>query len=202
VDRKLKILHQQGPLKHSRREIARMLLAAAPAIALPAHPIWQHLANHEILDAADAQLDSAHWKPLFLTAQQERCLQDLAEVIVPGSTRAHVSRFIDLLLSVDSPIAQHKFLGALATFDEAATKQYRKAFAQLDRRQSEALVTLFANAPRSGEPGSGLHGHFEELKEWISGAYYSSEIGMRELGWNPDRVFAVFPVCSHPDGHV
>jgi hypothetical protein len=39
------------------------------------------------------------------------------------------------------------------------------------------------------------------LKGWISVAYYSSEIGMKELGWTPDRVFASFPGCEHPEGH-
>jgi hypothetical protein len=183
-----------------------MLLAAAPALALPAelsaHPIWQHLADHKILDAADAQLAAADWKPVFLTVQQEQSLAALADVMVPGSTPAHVSRFIDLLLSVEGSVAQHKFLGSLSTFDEESSKQYGKPFAQLDRPQREALVTLFANAPISGDRTSGLRGHFEDLKVWISGAYYSSEIGMRELGWTPDRVFATFPGCSHSDGHV
>jgi len=192
--------------KISRREIAKMLLAAAPALALPAgisaHPIWQHLANHEVLDAADAQLDSANWKPLFLTAAQEQSLRALAEIVVPGSTQAHVSRFIDLLLSVDRTVAQQKFLGSLTTFDEEATKQFGKTFGRLDQSQAIELVTRFANAPRSGGLEAILRGHLEDLKEWISGAYYSSEIGMRELGWTPDRVFATFPVCSHPDGHV
>ena len=29
-----------------------------------------------------------------------------------------------------------------------------------------------------------------------------TELGKRELGWTPDRVFSAFPVCSHPEGHV
>ena len=33
------------------------------------------------------------------------------------------------------------------------------------------------------------------------GAYYSSEIGMRELGWTENRFFASFPGCTHPGGH-
>jgi len=40
-------------------------------------------------------------------------------------------------------------------------------------------------------------GRFENLKGWISGAYYSSEMGMRELGWTEDRVFGSFPGCEH-----
>ena len=46
-----------------------------------------------------------------------------------------------------------------------------------------------------------LRDHFDLLKGWIAGAYYSSEIGMRELGWTGNVVFAEFPGCQHPGGH-
>jgi len=52
-----------------------------------------------------------------------------------------------------------------------------------------------------GTVKTGLRKHFENLKGWISGAYYSSEAGMRELGWTEDRVFEKFPGCEHPEGH-
>lgn len=41
----------------------------------------------------------------------------------------------------------------------------------------------------------------QNLKGWISGAYYSYEAGMRELGWTADYAFAAFPGCAHPEGH-
>ena len=44
--------------------------------------------------------------------------------------------------------------------------------------------------------------HFDLLKGWIAGAYYSSEIGMRELGWTGNVFFETFPGCDHPDGHA
>jgi len=49
--------------------------------------------------------------------------------------------------------------------------------------------------------GSATYEHFEDLKGWAVGAYYSSEIGMRELGWTPDRVFSTFPTCTHAESH-
>ena len=36
---------------------------------------------------------------------------------------------------------------------------------------------------RGGMMRLGLYGHFENLKEWSSGAHYSSELEVRELGW-------------------
>jgi hypothetical protein len=58
-----------------------------------------------------------------------------------------------------------------------------------------------ADGAGAGEKRAGFREHFENLKGWVSGAYYSSEMGMKELGWTGDRVFAGFPGCAHPEGH-
>ena len=55
--------------------------------------------------------------------------------------------------------------------------------------------------PRRDAKTSALRGHFQNLKDWIAGAYYSSETGMRELGWDGNVVHAQLPGCTHPGGH-
>ena len=52
-----------------------------------------------------------------------------------------------------------------------------------------------------GPPKYSSRDHFEEIKTRVSGAYYSSEIGMRELGFTGRTFFDGFPGCTHPDGH-
>jgi hypothetical protein len=46
-----------------------------------------------------------------------------------------------------------------------------------------------------------IRDHFENLKGWISGAFYTSEIGMRELGWTGEMFFQSLPGCEHQGGH-
>ena len=197
----------------TRREIVQRLLAGAGAgaawpLVASSHPIYALLTSDAILDEAD-NLGDANWKPAFLSAQQNESLTALAERIVPGSTRAHVSRFIDLLLSVDKPENQHKFVESLTALNAEAHKRFGKDFPALDEEQKNALLTDASTKPESakapetenGKKQSDLYSHFENLKGWISGAYYSSEVGMRELGWRGDYAFAAFPGCAHPEGH-
>lgn len=196
----------------SRREMVRRLLAgmgagAAWPLVAAAHPIHEILKNDALLEEAE-KLGAADWKPVFLNAQQNENLIALGERIVPGSTKAQVNRFLDLLLSVDTDKHKKDFGAALAAFEAESQKRFGKGFPSLDVRQQNMLL-VDASAPPakevsagSAEKGnSGLHGHFENLKGWVSGAYYSSEMGMRELGWTEDRVFAIFPGCEHPEGH-
>jgi hypothetical protein len=197
-----------------QRLLAGMSAGAAWPVVASSHPVFELLRSealvHDdaIIDRAE-QLGRANWKPAFLTAQQNDLLAALAEIIVPDSTRAHVSRFIDLLLSVDKPENQSKFAESLAALDAEAQTRFKKSFLALDEEQRNAFLTDASTKPENAEAPqteaekrqSGLYGHFENLKGWISGAYYSSEVGMRELGWTGDYAFAAFPGCSHPEGH-
>lgn len=185
----------------SRREAAQVILSGLAAgilspFASAAHPIHNHLLNAALLDSADAHLSAENAKPLFLSAQQFATLDILSEAIVPGSRKAQSASFIDLLLSVDTQNAQEKFLASLSSFESNSQTTFHAEIASLSASQLHDLLTSLS------APDSPDHKHFNRLKDWISGAYYSSEIGMRELGWTPDRVFSTFPTCSHPEGHT
>lgn len=198
----------------TRRKMVQRLLAGAGAgaawpLVSTSHPIYGLLANDAVLDEAEG-LGDTNWKPAFLTSQQNKILTALAESIVPGSTRAHVSRFIDLLLSVDKPENQRKFVESLTVLNGGAQNRFGKSFPALNAEQMNAFLTAASTKAEKPRPSptsaaqkqSALYAHFENLKGWISGAYYSSEVGMRELGWKGDYAFAEFPGCAHPEGHA
>jgi gluconate 2-dehydrogenase subunit 3-like protein len=197
----LPVLNSQSASRHiSRREAAQVILSGlAAGILVPfasaAHPIHKHLLNGALLDSADARLSTENAKPLFLSAQQFAALEVLSEAIVPGSRKAQSASFIDLLLSVDTQNAQEKLLASLSAFESASQYTFHAGLASISPAQLHELLTSLS------APDSADRKHFNHLKDWVSGAYYSSEIGMRELGWTPDRVFSAFPSCSHPEGH-
>jgi hypothetical protein len=197
----------------TRREMVRRLVASVGAgaawpLVAASHPIHELLRNDAVFDEAE-KLGAADWKPLFLNAQQNESLIAIAESIVPGSTKAQVNRFIDLLLSVDTDKHKQEFVAALAAIEGEAQKRSAKNFHALDENQKSQLLTDASATPvnensdgaAAGEKRAGPREHFENLKGWVSGAYYSSEMGMKELGWTADRVFASFPGCEHPEGH-
>jgi hypothetical protein len=207
----IKVAAANGQL--TRREMLQRLLAgvgagAAWPLAAASHPIHELLRNDAVLEEAE-KLGARDWKPLFLNAQQNESLIAIAESIVPGSTKAQVNRFIDLLLSVETDEHKKEFVDALTAFEAEAQNRFAKNFPALDESQKSQLLTEASATPakknsgaaEAGEKRAGLHEHFENLKGWISGAYYSSETGMKELGWTADRVFASFPGCEHPEGH-
>ncbi len=183
----------------SRREVARRLLGVTGAWSLGGlHPVWGHLLSETpLLCHGDIDLGSPNWKPLFLAPEQNEALQSISEAIVPGSTDALVNRFIDLLLSVETPARQQKFLASLSALQAEGDRQFGKSLQGLSMLQRNSLLTVVSTSPEN----STTRESFEDLKEWIAGAYYSSETGMKELGWTPNRFFPSFPGCAHGEEH-
>ncbi len=186
-----------------RREVLQTLLGgvgvgfALPSIVEAQHPVHQHLANPTIVEQAQQKAAVAAYTAEFLDAHQLKTLEGLAEAIVPGSTTARVAPFLDQLLAVESAENQRAFLGALGAFDMAAITKHGKAWSPIAAAEQDAILREASTA----DAKSAMRGHFQNLKNWIAGAYYSSEQGMRELGWTGNMFFAELPGCTHPGGH-
>lgn len=186
-----------------RRAALQVLLSGAAAFALPTaidaqHPIHQHLSNPEAIEQAQQRAAATAATPLFLDEHQWKTLEVLAEAIVPGSTGARVGPFIDQLLAVDSGASQRAFVGALGGFDMIAINRHGTVWIGITAPQQDALLR---EASTADAETSALRGHFQHLKDWIAGAYYSSETGMRELGWDGNVFHPQLPGCTHPGGH-
>ena len=198
----------------TRREwVQRMLAGAGAGIATPA------LAEAHWADAAQAaaptEAAAGEWKPAFFDDPQNQTLIALAERIVPGSTGVQVNRFLDTALSAVSQETQKKFVASMNALEGESLRQFTKSFKDLSADQQDEVLTAAStgkpsnpNLSAAGETGSGapspspsLRDYFENLKGWINMAYYSSEVGMKELGWTGENYFESLPGCEHADGH-
>jgi hypothetical protein len=193
----------------TRREIVRRILGGLGAGVAwsgvaAAHPIHQHLVDLAALP--DSTMIAPDWAPEILNPQQNETLMLLAERMVPGSTEAKVNRTIDLLLGADSPENRRRFADSLSEVDNESKKRFGRVFKSLSFAQQDELLTQLSTVKTSNEPDPGGRAftprdHFENLKGWIVGTYYSSEMGMRELGWTDEQYFDELPSCPHPEGH-
>lgn len=203
-----------------RREAVQWLIAGPVVRGLSLGlPAYKHLSGGATI-GGDAKTDSAEWTPEFLDVHQNESLIALAERMIPGSTKAQVNRFIDLLLTVDTQESKEHFLGSLGAFEAESRSRFGHPFRGLTEDQQTQIFT----AASVGEPGNApasedwqwfsipthppsepiritLRDHFENLKGWITRAYYSSETGMRDLGWTGQYFYEVFPGCEDPNGH-
>jgi len=204
------------------RRAALQGLAASlgAAFAAPAAARGQpHPVGRQVAERAPAKAPPASGTPQFLDSHQFATLAVVADLILPGAAASDSPRFIDSVLAIERHEAQRRFIGALGALDAAAREQHQRAFKDLPRDLQVAVLEAASTqppgrpAPTPWKPGDPLtpaepaahvltlRDHFDHLKGWVAGAHYSSEAGMKELGWTGAMFFAAFPGCSHPDGH-
>jgi hypothetical protein len=206
-----------------RREMLRASVLAGAAAALrPALSSAQSGAqgNAPLPELTPAQngvdaskdLAAPGWKPLFLDDHQNETLIILSDLIIPatdtpGAKEALVNRYIDLVLAAETPDTQRAFLNSLGYLDGESMRRFKSAFRYLSADDQDLLLHALAY-PRFGSTWTGDtsavadpgHGHFEALKERIMTAYYSSQIGEKELGWDGAFAHGPFQGCEHPEG--
>jgi hypothetical protein len=156
---------------------------------------------------ASKDLAAPGWKPLFLDEHQNATLIILSDLIIPatdtpGAKEALVNRYIDLVLAADIHESQRAFLNSLAFIDGESMRRYKKAFRYISREEQDDLLHFLAyplgNSGWTGEAATSNagHQHFENLKQRIVYAYYSSEIGTKELGWDGKVMHGVYQGCD------
>lgn len=201
-----------------RREMIRASIFAGAAAALrPQTAASQTPAASELTPAqsgvdASKDLASPNWKPLFFDDHLNETLIVLSDLIIPatdtpGAKEALVNRYIDLVLAADTREAQRDFLNSLAYLDGESMRRYKAAFRRLTREEQDELLHSLAyprnpshwthEADVAPDPG---YGHFENLKQRIASAYYSSQIGEKELGWDGAFAHGAYQGCQHPEG--
>jgi len=202
-----------------RRELIRAtLLASAAAAVRPPLAAGQSTASPGLTPAqsgvdASRDLASPGWKPLFLDEHQNETLMILSDLIVPatdtpGAKEALANRYIDLVLAAETRETQRSFLNSLAYLDGESIRRYQAAFRYLKREDQDDLLHALAY-PRNASGWTGEaeaasnvgHAHFLALKRRIATAYYSSQIGEKELGWDGAYAHGPYEGCVHPEGN-
>lgn len=201
----------------NRRDLIRASILAAAASALgPAFSLAQAV-NSGLTPAARgedgaAYLTDPNWKAVFLNDHQNETLILLSDVIIPatdspGAKAALVNRYLDLLLSVQPAEFQQEFNASLESIDHESQAQFEKNFRDLSRDDQIWLLTAWAYPERSSHwterndshtrPADLAQQHFHRLKALIAAAYYGSEIGQKELGWDGEITHGPYQGCEH-----
>ena len=211
-----------------RRQVVRGLLTGAGAgLALPglakAHPLAEHAHHAERIETAQEKAKDPAGAPEFLEPYPFAMLETLGERIVPGAGAAGCAIFIDSLLAVGTrERTAARSLGP-GGHRRRLPRPVRRAAGRISPRPSsvELLTAVSTSTPGREDtawtPGTSVAEHlaraeaeeapitlrdqFDHLKAWVTGAYYSSEAGLQELGYDGPVFADSFPGCPHPDGH-
>ena len=185
----------EGPLRHfrvGRRVVLQSLVAGAGAAVFASRVSAAHGDHTAAAPEAAAAAIGTDATLLFLDRHAFDTLALLSEQIVPGARAVQVPEFLDRLLAVESTETQKRFMQALGAFEHEAREAHGVSWKALTESQATALLTKISTLPDSDPTRKA----FDGIKSAVSETYFSSEAGMKELGWNGSMAFAPPSVCG------
>ena len=186
-----------GPLRggvFGRRAVLQSLATGVGAAVL-ATPASAHV--HQAAAPAAAKPAAAAAKPattalVFFDRHAFETLAVIGEQIVPGSRAAKVPEFLDRLVAVESTDTQKRVVQAIGAFEREAREAHGTSWRKLTAPQATAILTKMSQAPAS----DATRRAFELIKGGVAETYFSTEVGLKELGWNGSVMFASPIACG------
>ena len=147
-------------------------------------------AQHVHEEAAKSAVGGVY-KPKGLTQHEFDTLKTLCEIIVPGASKGGAAEFIDLLSSQNPDMATI-YTGGLAWLDETMKRHHHADFLSAKPEQRTAMLDLLAfRKNRTAELAPGIR-FFDWARRMTVDAYYTSDAGMKEVGYMGNRAVKEF----------
>jgi hypothetical protein len=180
-------------------EVSRRDLLKNIALSATLGGVSLEAAQHVHGVATQEKAAGGAYKPKGLNAHEYRTLQKLADFIIPaderspGASAAGAPEFIDLLAS-QNPQLLAIYTGGIAWLDYTMQRRYSSDFVSAKPEQQTALLDLIAyRKNESAELGPGIH-FFEWARRMVVDAYYTSPIGIKEVGYMGNTAVSKFEV--------
>jgi hypothetical protein len=187
----------------SRRDILRTLaVGAAAGSALQIIPAEAAAYIHQMVHKEKAVSPAGNYTPKYFSAAQYATLVVLCDMIIPkdeksgGAVEAGAPEFIDLLTSENEKY-QLKLGGGLFWLDGFCTDRYEKVFHDCTPEQRKEVLDLIAFRKNTKQDPSLSQGisFFALLRNLTCDGYYTSKIGIADLGYIGNTSLREFPGC-------
>jgi gluconate 2-dehydrogenase gamma chain len=193
----------------SRRDILKSLAMGAMAgSALRVIPAQAAEYAHNMVQAEKAAAVAGAYTPKFFPAQQYKTLQTLCQAIIPpdnnsgGALEAGAPEFIDLLTS-ENPAYQLKLGGGLMWLDATCVDRYGARYLESSPEQQKEILDQIAyrkSAVLDTSLSQGVE-FFSLLRNLTADGFFTSEIGIKYLGYIGNKYLKDFPGCpAVPEG--
>ncbi len=185
----------------TRRDLLRQIGAAVSLAAMGGEVLTAQDAQHvHSAVAEDAAAQKGPYQPKALTAHEFATLQRLSDLIIPadehskGALEARAADFIDFLCAASDEM-RDIYTGGLAWLDDEMRRRYNgKDFVGAQPAEQTAMLDLIAwRKNESPELNPGIQ-FFSWARRMVADAYYTSPIGIKDLGYMGNTAVAQFSV--------
>ncbi|SRR6266567_1334168 len=190
-----------------RRRILKTLagVSASPLVRLI--PIHAAEMAHKAVQEVKSQAPGSVYAPKFFSHPDYNTLRALCQEIIPsddrwgGALEAGAPEFIDLLTSENEEY-QRRLGGGLMWLDATCLKRWNKVYLKCSPAAQKEILDLIAYRANANKDASLTPGivFFAFLRDLTMDGYFTSEIGIKCLGYMGNTFLAEFPGCPPVPG--
>jgi gluconate 2-dehydrogenase gamma chain len=192
----------------TRRDVLKSLAVAVPAgSVLGLIPLQAAQHAHKAVRQEKSQAATGTYTPKFFNAHQYETLRALCQSIIPadsdcgGAIEGGAPEFIDLLTSENEGY-QARLGGGLIWLDAMCHSKFGNAYLQCQPQQQKEILDLISY--RSNEESdptlhTGIE-FFSFLRKLTADGFFTSEIGIKYLGYIGNEYLEEFPGCPPVPG--
>jgi gluconate 2-dehydrogenase gamma chain len=186
----------------SRRDLIKSLSFTAAGSMLLGVPLSTAETAHRMVSAHKAASTSGEYTPKFFPEHQYKTLRALCQAIIPsdqeggGAIEAGAPEFLDLLSSENKDL-QLQLGGGIMWLDSTCIERYGQTYLQCAPGQRTEMLDLIAfrkNADKDPRLSPGIE-FFSTLRKYTADGFFTSEIGIKYLGYIGNTYLKEFPGC-------
>jgi len=187
----------------SRRSVLKSLgMGVAATSVLRVIPLQAAEHAHQMIAAEKAAAPAKGYTPKFFTAHGYKTLQTLCQTIFPadadsgGAVQAGAPEFIDLLTS-ENPNYQRVLGGGFMWLDNTCGDRYDKVYLDCSPEQQKEILDKISYRKSALSDASLSQGveFFSFLRNLTADGFFTSEIGIKYLGYIGSTYLTEFPGC-------
>ena len=142
--------------------------------------------------------------PSFFDKHQYATVTELASLIIPtdetpGAKEAKVNEYIDMIVGESGHDVKKIYLDGLAWLDKTSVERHNKKFVDLTNNEQVAILTEISQIKNPTPENEVQAKFFRAIKDITIDGFYTSKIGIEELGYIGNTVLDEFPGCTHPE---
>ncbi|HTZ57341.1 MAG TPA: gluconate 2-dehydrogenase subunit 3 family protein [Acidobacteriaceae bacterium] len=192
----------------SRRDVLKTLsVGAAAGSVLQTIPTQAAEYVHHMISTEKATSKTGAYTPKYFKPQQYKTVQSLCESIFPadadcgGAIEAGAPEYIDLLTS-ENPHYQLTLGGGIMWLDSTCIDRYGKTYLDCTKQQQTEMLDKIAYRKSGEEDPSLSQGveFFSFLRNLAADGFFTSQIGIKYLGYIGNTYLAEFPGCPPVPG--
>jgi gluconate 2-dehydrogenase gamma chain len=142
--------------------------------------------------------------PAFFDKQQYATITELASLIIPtdetpGAKEARVNEYIDMIVGESDADVKKVYIDGLAWLDKTSMERFKNKFVDSSAKQQVEILKEISQI-KDPTPENQLQARFfKTIKNMTIDGFYTSKIGIEELGYIGNAVLDEFPGCTHPE---